>query len=79
VDLWHHRTRDGRSLRRALDFLVPYAAGTRPWPYRQITGFKPDALHWLMRRAAVAWRDPAYRTLATQAGGGNARVELTVE
>lgn len=79
VDLWHHRTRDGRSVRRALDFLVPYAAGTRAWPYRQITGFKPDTLHWLLRRAAVAWRDPAYRTLATQVGGGSARLDLTVE
>ncbi|NLF38698.1 alginate lyase family protein [bacterium] len=33
VDLWRCRTADGRSLKAAIDWAVPYLAG-EPWPYR---------------------------------------------
>jgi hypothetical protein len=79
VDLWNHRTPDGRSLRQALDFLVPIAAaGNKAWTFQQITEFRPSALHWLLRRAAVVWKEPKYRALAAQVGGGSPRTELTV-
>jgi hypothetical protein len=32
VDLWHEATDDGRSITKALDFMVPYATGKSPWP-----------------------------------------------
>jgi hypothetical protein len=77
VDLWNHRTADGRSLRQALDFMVPYAAGERPWTYQQIGGFRPQALHALLRHASMAWKEPAYRALAVRIGGGSSRLDLT--
>jgi Alginate lyase len=78
VDLWSERTSDGRSLRQALDFLVPYAAGERKWTYPQITDFRPGAIHGLLRTAAVSWTEPKYRLLAAQVGGGSARLDLIV-
>jgi hypothetical protein len=78
VDLWNHRTHDGRSLRQGLDFMVPVAAGERKWTFDQITDYRPGELHWLLRRAAVAWKEPKYRELADRIGGGNARMDLTV-
>jgi hypothetical protein len=78
VDLWNYRSPDGRSLRQALDFLVPFAAGERRWPEAQITAWRPDALHPLLRRAAVAWKEPRYRELAIKIGGGPARLDLIV-
>jgi hypothetical protein len=78
VDLWHFRSADGRSLRQALDYLMPFAAGEREWPTRQITPFRPSALHWLLRRAALVWKDPMYASLAAKVGGGTARMDLTV-
>ena len=78
VDLWNYRSRDGRSLRQALDFMVPFAAGERQWPEAQITAWRPDALHPLLRRAAVAWKEPRYRELAIKIGGGPARLDLVV-
>jgi len=78
VDLWSYRTADGRSIRQALDFLVPYAAGDRKWTYPQITAFEPRAIHRLLRRAAVAWKEPEYRALAGKLGGGSPRLDLVV-
>src|SRR5437588_2215505 len=41
VDLWHFQTADGRSMRKALDYLLPYATGEKKWPYKQISEIHP--------------------------------------
>jgi len=64
VDLWHFQTQDGRSIRRALDFLTPVALGESKWQYQEIGGgVKPESLFPLMRRAATIYRDPPYRAV----------------
>jgi len=78
VDLWTYRTPDGRSLRQALDFLVPFATGQRKWPHEQITELRPEAIHGLLRKAAAAWNEPRYRAIAERVGGGSPRLDLTV-
>ena len=78
VDLWKFETRDGRSIKRAVDFLLPFARREREWPFQEITAFEPGAIHGLLRRAAVGWKDPSYREIATKIGGGSARLDLTV-
>jgi hypothetical protein len=78
VDLWNYKTADGRSLRQAFDYLVPVAAGERKWTYDQITDFSPKPLVPLLRRAAVAWKEPKYAALAKQIGTDNARLDLLV-
>jgi len=62
VDLWNFRTADGRSLRTALDYLVPVAAGTAKWSYPQITPF--EDLTPLLDQAAKVWKSDEYRALA---------------
>jgi hypothetical protein len=79
IDLWGYKTADGRSLRQAFDYLVPVAAGERKWTYDQITEFSPKPLVPLLRRAAVAWKEPKYAALAKQIGSTNARLELLVQ
>lgn len=37
VDLWAFETEDGRSLKRAYEFLADYLKNDRPWDYQQIT------------------------------------------
>ena len=66
-------------MRQAIDFLVPYARGDRPWTYPELTAFTPGAIHALLRRAAIAWNEPAYRELALKIGGGNDRLNLIVQ
>ena len=76
VDLWNHRTSNGRSLRQGVEYLIPFATGERPFPHEQITEFRPSALHPVLRQAAVGWGEPRYRDLARQIGGGTQRQEL---
>jgi beta-glucosidase len=78
VDLWNYSTPDGRSLRQGLEYLIPFAAGERRWPHKQITEFRPQAFHAVLRRAAVGWNEPRYRELARQIGGGTPTLELTL-
>jgi hypothetical protein len=66
VDLWHFQTTDGRSIRRALDFLLPYALGEKPWPYKQIDGFHPEELVDPLLAAESAYKDPKYAAAASK-------------
>jgi hypothetical protein len=76
IDLWNYRTADGRGIRPALDFMVPYAAGERLWTFDQITTFRASAIHQILRRGAVAWKEPKYKALADTIGGGSPRLIL---
>jgi hypothetical protein len=68
VDLWNFKTADGRSIRAAIDFLAPYAAGEKKWDYQEIAGFHAGALTPTLWRAAKAYHDPKYAVLAQQIG-----------
>lgn len=75
VDLWNFKTADGRSIRAAIDFLVPYAAGAKKWDYQEIAGFHADAMVPTLLRAAKAYHDPQYAALAKQIGSDRDDVE----
>jgi hypothetical protein len=64
TDLWRYETKDGRSLRVALDYLVPFAEGSAQWPHQQITPFRAADLAPVLRQAAAAWGVARYRGLA---------------
>jgi len=51
---------DGRSLRKALDFLAPYADANKVWPYPQLVMDDRTLLIPLLRRAGIAYKAPAY-------------------
>lgn len=63
VDLWHYETPDGRSICRALDYLVPFSLGGKAWPFEQIGGFSPEALYPLLREAARCRPEREYISL----------------
>lgn len=66
VDLWHFQTSDGRSIRKALDFMAPFANPARPWPYKEIgTGPNRTSLAVLLLRAAPEFPDAHYETMVS--------------
>lgn len=62
VDLYHFGTKDGRSIRRAIDYLLPYADPMEKWPYQQINGLESarGEMAYLMRRSALAFAETKY-------------------
>jgi hypothetical protein len=60
IDLWHFQTEDGRSIRKALDFMAPYANPEMKWPYRQIAKADRGSLGMLLLRAAPEYPDAHY-------------------
>jgi hypothetical protein len=60
ADLWNFETKDGRGIRRAIEFLYPYASGEKSWAYKQIEPLKPEKLFSLMRRAARNYNDEKF-------------------
>jgi hypothetical protein len=66
IDLWNYQSADGRGLRKALDFIAPYADPQKKWPYQQITHFHRAGLFSLLRRGAAAYHDNRYEKFIEQ-------------
>jgi hypothetical protein len=64
VDLWNYTTTDGRSIRKALDWLLPFAQGKKPFTYQQITPYSKDELYHVLLLAAQKYHDASYSTIA---------------
>jgi len=73
VDLWGYKSADGRSLRAALDYLLPFADGTKPWPHENDPTHKVDAAKLLLPllRAGSGFKDPALTERAKALAGKN--------
>ena len=66
VDLWHYRTKDGRGVREALEWIVPYAAGEKEWTYKQIKPRAYDLTIPLLEVAAVKYKKADYSAVAVK-------------
>ena len=71
VDFWHFKTEDGRSIRAALDYLLPYGLGEKPWPYKQLGDLGARDLVQPLLEAARAYRNSAYEAAAKKIEGDN--------
>ncbi len=71
VDLWEYETADGRSIRKALDFMLPYYVGEKTWTYPQIAPIKTKDV-WMLLRAAASLGGARYAEAAAQLSIPNA-------
>lgn len=78
VDLWDFQTADGRSIRRALDFLLPYATGDKKWGYQQINEFDPQEFTPILLKAAAKYHEPAYAKAAQKIGSSENNVDAAL-
>lgn len=78
IDLWDFQTADGRSIRRALDFLVPYATGDQKWTYQQINEFNPQEFTPILLKAAAKYHEPAYAKAAEKIGSSESNLDAAL-
>ena len=61
---WRKNNKDSRSLRKALDFLVPYLdQPPAKWPYKQIKDIDESSMLGVLRLAALAYDAPEYEAI----------------
>jgi len=73
ADLWRYQTPDGRSIRGALDWMIPFATGEKKWTHQQLGNAEPQALLVPLRRAEAALGDPRYETAVRKLGADVSR------
>lgn len=66
VDLWGFRSSDGRTIHKALDYLVPFVRGEQKWPYEQIVQFQANEISPLLVIATSKFKDSCYQELAVK-------------
>ena len=67
VDLWHSTTPDGRSIRRALEFMLPYLEKpTMKWPFEQIKDRHDADFLPILRAASLAYATRDYERIIAQ-------------
>jgi hypothetical protein len=64
INLWHFQTGDGRSLRKAIDFLVPYALGKKQWMWKQIAPPEFERMYPILKLASDHLNDSSYKATA---------------
>ncbi len=66
VDLWGLTLRSGKSLQRALDFLIPFIFEKEPWPYKQSSALKMQKVYEILISALNSFSDMRYLDLLDQ-------------
>ncbi len=74
MDLWNYKTDDGKSMRTAIDYLLPYTLEEQPWPHQQIRPAKFSDMIPVLRRAANAYNEPKYELAAKKLQEKDSRV-----
>ena len=76
VDLWHFSTPDGRSVRKALEYVLPVLRGERAWELKQLRPGNPADYYPELLQAARQYPDLNLLPLADAVGGEKARVHI---
>jgi hypothetical protein len=66
VDLWNYRTDDGRSMTKAIDYLIPYVTGVEKWPHKQISEYPMEKAYTVLRKAPLKYPDQKYRDMVSK-------------
>jgi hypothetical protein len=70
INLWEYESEDGRGLKKAFDYLIPYALQEKKWEYEMIRGWEQskENMYQLMRIASYKYHDNDYELLINKLG-----------
>ncbi|XP_065188531.1 uncharacterized protein LOC135819283 [Sycon ciliatum] len=63
LSLWNYTSSDGSSIRKAFDWMVPYAVDHKAWPFKQIADYSWGEMFELFRRASIEYENPDYEKM----------------
>jgi hypothetical protein len=66
VDLWNYQTREGKSIKRAFEWMLPYACGKKEWTHQQIEPIDWNTFLPLLTMAAPHYPGPVVQQLMSQ-------------
>ncbi len=66
LDLWNYVDGEGRGIRTAIDFLLPYSLNEKEWRWKQITPMERDRMYPILRIAAAKYHDAKYLAASKQ-------------
>jgi hypothetical protein len=69
IDLWTYSTTDGRSIRKVIDWLLPYAIDEKAWKYPQIVPMEKERIYPILQIASVKYKDSKYLDSAKRIPG----------
>jgi hypothetical protein len=61
IDLWHKETNDGKSIKKCLEYLMPYLLKQKPWTQQQIEPMNYDELLEICSLAADKYPDMDFK------------------
>lgn len=64
ADVWHFETADGKSIRKCVDWLMPYLKKEKKWAHEQIKKITYEETLIILKMSAKAYAQPAYDNLA---------------
>jgi len=78
IDIWHYSTADGKNIRLAFEWFLPYAMGEKKWEYKQIHDYKRNKLYYLLLLASNHYNEPKYYEAAQKIKkeAGNTIIDL---
>jgi hypothetical protein len=75
VDLWNYKSPDGRSIRKALDWFLPYYVGDDEWTHKQIDEFKKDGFFPELLLATTKFGDTKFAEAGRKFAGDKAKTD----
>jgi hypothetical protein len=69
IDLWNYTSPKGGSIRKALNYLLPYISGEQKWENKQITDYKIKPFYEIFVMASDVYHDDSYVNAAAKNAG----------
>ncbi len=66
ADVWNFETSDGKSVKKCVDWLIPYLKKEKKWDHEQIKKFDYAETLAILKMGAKAFNQPAYESLAKE-------------
>nr|WP_315148627.1 alginate lyase family protein [uncultured Flavobacterium sp.] len=64
VNLWQYETKEGKNIKKCLDWMLPYLKNEKKWEFEQIKTVSYTETVRILKIAAQKYSNPAYDTLA---------------